>query len=388
MTDEEYLAALKQLRPRQRATPSSEETKRAMGKDLPELVSDYLLPHDAVDVGLMLLPGGKAARKAGAALIAGGASSEAEAGGVSKLATTGLTKLRALLMREAPEQVESVREALRRSARTGKEHAVVGAADRPVGGSVTGGERFQVAPSAMDRRNALMSDRPVLDMHTHPSGTFAVRPSPEDFAYYRDNYGAQVRSGPVVRELRTLIAQSPELGERARAGYNFFATDKPLAVFDPRRIDDARYEMQRGATRGKFRSIQDDPAFREYFEYGGDIGDLMDDAASLMLLRHRAEQGLGRQELMLGGRRLTPNPAATEQRLFEMMTPEALELLRARKLAEGGAVDADEGEDQRGVDGMVQMEQGGAAYAEGGPVKYDPAEIDQLVNKMREEFHA
>jgi hypothetical protein len=41
---------------------------------------DLLLPQDAVDVGMMLVPGGKIARKAGAALIAGGASTDTEAG--------------------------------------------------------------------------------------------------------------------------------------------------------------------------------------------------------------------------------------------------------------------------------------------------------------------
>jgi len=254
------------------------------------------------------------------------------------MSSSVLAMLRKLMAREAPAQTEPVREALRRSARTGREHAVVGASDKPVGGSVVEGDKYTVMPSSADRSAALMSDRPVLDVHTHPVGALGVRPSPEDFAYYRDKYGAQVRSGPVARELRSLIVQPPERAARASAAYNFFATDKPLAVFDPRRIDDARYELQRGAARGKFRSIMDDPAFRDYFEYGGDIGDLMEDAASLMLLRRRAEQGLGRHELQLGNRLITPDTRATERRLFEMMTPEALELLRAKKMATGGAV--------------------------------------------------
>lgn len=254
------------------------------------------------------------------------------------MSSSVLAMLRKLMAREAPAQTEPVREALRRSARTGREHAVVGASDKPVGGSVVEGDKYTVMPSSADRNAALMSDRPVLDVHTHPVGALGVRPSPEDFAYYRDKYGAQVRSGPVARELRSLIVQPPERDARASAAYNFFATDKPLAVFDPRRIEDARYELQRGAARGKFRSIMDDPAFRDYFEYGGDIGDLMEDAASLMLLRRRAEQGLGRHELQLGNRLITPDTRATERRLFEMMTPEALELLRAKKMATGGAV--------------------------------------------------
>lgn len=381
MTDEEYLARVKDLRPRQRAKPSSEEAKRAMSKQLPELMAEYLLPQDALDLGLMLLPGGKIARKVGSALIAGGATTEAEAGAAKKLATTGIAKLRELLQRESPEQAAAVRQALRESARTGKEVSVIGAADRPVGGRLVVGERDQVVPSAADRSAALLSDRPVLDMHTHPQGTMGVRPSKEDFAYYRDKYGSQIRSGAAPRELRTLIAQPPEPDIRARSAYNFFATDKPLAVFDPRRIDDARYELQRGAARGKFRSVQDDPLMREYFDYGGDIADLMDEAAALALLRHRAQQGLGRHELVLGGRSFTPNREASEQRLFDMITPEALELFRAKKMAEGGAVKFD-------PDEIAQMaEEAMSGYAAGGLVSYDPNEIDTIVSRMREEFH-
>lgn len=57
--------------------------------------------------------------------------------------------------------------------------------------------------------------------------------------------------------------------------------------------------------------------------------------------------------------------------------------------AEGGAVDADPvGEDQDGVNRMVQLEQGGpAGYAAGGPVNYDPNEIDTIVSRVKEEFH-
>lgn len=88
--------------PRQRATPSSEETKRAAGVTLPELVRDYLLPQDAVDVGLGLAmgPGGKLARKAGAALIAGGAAGEAEAGG-SRLVKHGANAMGGLVQKYA-----------------------------------------------------------------------------------------------------------------------------------------------------------------------------------------------------------------------------------------------------------------------------------------------
>lgn len=65
--------------PRQRATPSSEETKKR-AKQAAEIGAELVFPQDAVDVGMMLIPGGKVARKLGAALIAGGASTDADAG--------------------------------------------------------------------------------------------------------------------------------------------------------------------------------------------------------------------------------------------------------------------------------------------------------------------
>jgi hypothetical protein len=65
--------------PRQRATPSSEETKKR-AKQAAEIGAELVFPQDAVDVGMMLVPGGKIARKVGAALIAGGASTDADAG--------------------------------------------------------------------------------------------------------------------------------------------------------------------------------------------------------------------------------------------------------------------------------------------------------------------
>lgn len=66
--------------PRQRATPSSAATREMMAKDFPEFAYEMLVPQDAVDVGLMMLPMGGALRKAGAAVMAGGASMDAEAG--------------------------------------------------------------------------------------------------------------------------------------------------------------------------------------------------------------------------------------------------------------------------------------------------------------------
>ena len=395
--------------PRQRSTSSSEETKRAAGVTLPELVRDYLLPQDAVAVGLGLAmgPGGKLARKAGAALIAGGAADEAQAGGLSALA-----KLRALLAREAPEQAATIREALRQSARTGNEASVVGTANIPRKSSITIGIPDTVVPNASDRAAALDYAKPgqgIIDFHTHPVGSddarFLVRPSSTDLNYYNTNY----KPGDFNdRELRTLIVQPPSLPERMPAAYSMFATDKP-AVLAPRLLDTARNELGMAARKGRFKSIMDDPTFRDYFDYGGELSDLIADAAPMLMLRHRAAQGVGRHEYELSGRTLTPNPESTEANLLKRMEPTALEIFRERKYALGGLV-------QKYADGgLVGGDPGGSniynsdamqdpasayrfadggqagdvrAYADGGLVAnshtadFDPARIDAIVGEL------
>lgn len=253
-----------------------------------------------------------------------------------------LVKLMQLLRREAPEQAALAREALRRTANTANEHAVVGSADLPSSSLIVSGGEGSVTSSTQDHMNALLSGRSVLDFHTHPPvGTraapeaFGARPSKEDFAYFRDQYGGRLGSVP-GRELRSLIVQPAAREQRAPLAYSFFATDKPLAVFDPEKTDAARYELQRAAARGRFGSVMSDAALKDYFDYGGDLADLLNDASALFLLRRRAEQGLGRQEQVLGGRRLTPHPDSTEQRLFDLMAPQATEVLREKKMARGG----------------------------------------------------
>lgn len=68
---------------KQRATPSSKETKAAMA-EAAKFAADMVIPQTPMDAGLMLIPGGKIARKAGAALIALDAS-DAEASPLTKL---------------------------------------------------------------------------------------------------------------------------------------------------------------------------------------------------------------------------------------------------------------------------------------------------------------
>ena len=247
----------------------------------------------------------------------------------------GLAALRRLLMREAPAQRAPIEEALRRTARTDREHSVVGTAEGRPGRVTEGGENF-VTPSPSDIRSAVhIADGPVIDFHTHPPGytAFDVAPSDLDLQFYSSAY-------PLAgRELRTMIALPPRRdGARDSYGtaFNFFATDNPAAMLDPRRFSTARYELQHAARKGKFRALQDDAAMREYFDYGGDIGDLLGDVSPLMLMRLKAAQGLARHAVQLGGRNLSPNPDATDARVFRTIEPAAIEFLRAKGLARGG----------------------------------------------------
>ena len=51
-----------------------------------------------------------------------------------------LAKLRALLAREAPQQAEVIRDALRQTAQTGREHSVIGLADEGGASAITRGK--------------------------------------------------------------------------------------------------------------------------------------------------------------------------------------------------------------------------------------------------------
>ena len=87
-----------------------------------------------------------------------------------------------------------------------------------------------------------------------------------------------------------------------------------------------------------FRS--DKPVAREYIESGGDIKDFLAENAPLLLQRHYADKGLGRQTLELGGHFLTPSydPAFTNSTLYQELLPQALEVLKQKKFANGGKV--------------------------------------------------
>lgn len=248
-----------------------------------------------------------------------------------------LAALRRLIERLAPAQRIPVEEALRRTARTGREHSVVGTAEgRP--GRITEGSEIDVIPSPSDTRRAIhAADGPLLDFHTHPAQSresfFITAPSQKDFKYY-DDYGDRgLRSG---RELRTLVASPPFRNRPGqRTSYNYFATgDREL--FNPQRIGDAEFEIGRGYKRGAFDEALKDPALRSYLDAGLPLTDLLNNLSPLAIMRLRAQQGRGAHEVRFGDRQLTPEPGVTDRRMFEILVDPAVEVLRSRRFARGG----------------------------------------------------
>jgi hypothetical protein len=359
MSDEEYdrrlLSRMKAHTGRVTEPTRAEQMQalRTAGTSAAEGLADVLLPQSPLDAALMAAfgPGGRAARLAGSAALASLEPSEAEA--------SRLYRLTQLLRREAPAQADTVREALRGAAQSNREHAVVGAAEEAVTPSrIVSGSVDRVVPNATDRRLALQSLDNVLDFHTHPSSKtgysrFGVAPSRADFEYYLQNY-------PDMRdqELRTLIAAPPHRSDPT--SYNFFATDKPSQVFNPRAFDDAAYELQFAAGKGKYDSILNDPNLQDYFDQDDYIYDLIKEAAPLALLSRRAEQGLGRQERALSRQPITPD-MTTEEEMYRRMEPIMLDILRDRKFAEGGAVNAE-------------------------PMPYNADAVDALVKQIEAEY--
>ncbi|MEN9885709.1 MAG: hypothetical protein RL758_287, partial [Pseudomonadota bacterium] len=104
-----------------------------------------------------------------------------------------LAKLRALLMREAPQQADVIRDALRQTAQTGREHSVIGLANEGGPSAITRGAESSVKPNAFDLRTALRAPGApaIVDFHTHPGSGFSVfetAPSRQDFTFYSSEY--------------------------------------------------------------------------------------------------------------------------------------------------------------------------------------------------------
>lgn len=249
-----------------------------------------------------------------------------------------LAKLRALLAREAPEQAQVIREALRKTAQTGREHSVVGLADEGGQSAINRGTESTVKPNQFDVRRAKQaSGQPaVVDFHTHPDAIpFIVRPSQPDLEFYSSEWGP-VRG----RDIRTLIATPPgsDGGFKSGSAYNFFATEDPAKVLDPALFDKVRNELQFAARpKGSLRSLLDEPMISQYIEDSGEnIGTLLEDASPLFLMRHQANKGLGRHELELGGYRLTPDPEITDREVFRRLENPILDFLKSKGFAQGG----------------------------------------------------
>lgn len=250
-----------------------------------------------------------------------------------------LAKLRALLAREAPQQAEVIREAMRQTARTGLEHSVIGLADEGGASALTRGKEAAVTPNRFDIEHARRSpgQPAIVDFHTHPGGqggAFSVNPSRPDLEFYSTEWAPTAG-----RDLRTLIATPATRANNLRSSaYNFFATQDP-SILDPKTFSKARQELQFAARpSGSLRGLLDDPVMRSYLEGDDDISILLEEAAPLLMMRHQANKGLGRHELEFGRKQLAPDPSVTDVEVFRRLEGPALEFLKSKKFKQGGAV--------------------------------------------------
>jgi len=251
-----------------------------------------------------------------------------------------LAKLRTLLAREAPEQAGTIREALRQTARTGREHSVVGLSNQGGAANIARGEFDTVTPDPLEILAAKMArnKNPIVDFHTHPSGpdtSLFTGPSPKDLEFY-----SSVWAPTKGREVRTIIATpTNRLQNLPNPTYNFFATDDTARVLDPRMFDLSRFELQKAARPGGIlRKIQDDPIMRAYLESGGDLGTLIEELSPILTMSRQSQKGLGRHEFEIGNQPIKSDPNVTPTELFKRFENPSLELLRSKKFKQGGAV--------------------------------------------------
>jgi hypothetical protein len=267
-----------------------------------------------------------------------------QVGGAIRGLNKGASNLAMFLQKlaaEAPMQAQQIRKALGQAFTTGSEHSVVGPTHsvpnepRRVGRITTQGNDYAVAPSQSDIRSAVKGKSSIVDFHTHPNDTgraFAISPSAGDFHFSANEYFP----GRESRELKAIIASPADAELRTPTEYSFFATDNPGKAFDRRAYEAAVYELQRSG-KNTFKDVLKDPRFSDYFESGGSIGDWAQDISPLALLKLRESQGLGRGELKLSGRALTPI-GGTNIELYDMMQPAATEFLRGKGFEKGGRV--------------------------------------------------
>lgn len=308
--------------------------KRSQKSDIGDKLNASLIPQDAFDLATTIAPFGKVGKVLAAGILAGDPA-EAHAGNMSSLLK--------LVAREAPEQFQSIRNALYRTFHTGLEHSVVGSTHMGGPSEVIQGTISSAVPNKLDIRAARrnIDQSPLIDFHTHPSqnqavSEFKVRPSDTDLRFWMNQYGSSYMP-KWPNEARVMVGTPANKGERTTGAYNFFATDKPAQTLNPAAYEAAKYELQRSKP---LQTLKDNPLVGEYLDTGGDLGDLMDSASPLLLQKYFAEKGLGRHEMQLSNRPVT-SPSVTEQELFNQIANPAMEVLGSKRFesfAKGGTV--------------------------------------------------
>jgi hypothetical protein len=326
--------------------------KRRQKSDIGDKLNASLVPQDALDLALTIAPFGKVGKTLATAILAG-APAEAQAGNMSSLLK--------LVAREAPEQFNSIREALIKAFKTDLEQSVVGSTHIGGPSQVVSGKNSSVSPSKADIAKAKqnLGQSGLIDFHTHPNHNFTsfksdfrIRPSDADLQYWMSNYG-NARTATTPNEIKTMIGSPPQRQDGTTSAYNFFATNKPNQTLDRRAYDAARYELQRSKS---LQSLKDNPVVGQYLDTGGTLGDLFESASPMLLQKLYAQRGLGRHDMRLSNMP-TAGPLGTESSLFNEIVNPAMEVLDSKKFgsfADGGIVQQNPTTDQMRYELMMR----------------------------------
>jgi NTP pyrophosphatase (non-canonical NTP hydrolase) len=324
--------------------------KRSQKSDIGDKLNASLVPQDALDLALTVLPFGKVGKTLAAAIVSG-APAEAQAGNMSSLLK--------LVAREAPEQFQSIREALLRTFNTGLEHSVIGSTRMGGPSKVVQGVNDSVMPNRLDvvkaRRNIDQSG--LIDFHTHPRqnnsvSEFKVTPSDADLQTWMTYYGGS-RTATTPNEIKTMVGSPFSRQDGVTSAYNFFATNKPNQTLDRRAYDAARYELQRSKP---LQALKDIPEVRQYLDTGGTLGDVLSAASPMALQKLYAQKGLGRHDMRLSNAPVA-GPLGSESNLFDQIVNPAMEVLDSKKFgsfADGGIVQQNPTTDQMRYELMMR----------------------------------
>ena len=345
--------------------------KRSQKSDIGDKLNASLVPQDALDLALTVLPFGKVGKTLAAAIVSG-APAEAQAGNMSSLLK--------LVAREAPEQFQSIREALLRTFNTGLEHSVIGSTRIGGPSQVVQGVNDSVMPNRLDvvkaRRNIDQSG--LIDFHTHPRqnvsvSEFKVTPSDADLQTWMSYYGGS-RTATTPNEIKTMVGSPPSRQDGVTSAYNFFATNQPNQTLNRRAYDAARYELQRSKS---LQSLKDIPEVRQYLDTGGTLGDVLSSASPMVLQKLYAQKGLGRHDMRLSNAPVA-GPLSSESNLFDQIVNPSLEVLKAKRFAEGGSVAYDPTQVDHIMNSIATPR-----LAEGGSVRaYDSGRVDAILNEF------